>query len=173
MSDWFVAMAGAGSLGARVVDELTDCGLTCYRPRYRLLEVRRGRKIWREGYLLGCYILVQLRMRLSAAGDIVYDWAEQFHRVSGTRGVRGVLATAMGPMVVREREIVRMRGEEHRGYVPAPRKFRSNQRVEITRGAFVDYRATYKFSDDKFDYVSIEGLAARVVRMPMGSIEVV
>ena len=110
-------------------------------------------------------------MKLDSARRVVHDWAEQFHQVNCAGGIRGVLVAAGAPLVVRAAEIDRLRSDERGGYVPAPKKLRGGQRVKITRGAFAYCSASYKFSCDKFDYVSVDGLAARVVRLPRGLIE--
>lgn len=174
-SQWFVALATGGHSGLHVSDELSYLGIACYRPRFRVPEISRGRKIWREGFLLGRYVLVEMKMKLTAVGTIVHDWAEQFHLVAGARGIRGVLCFASGaemsPLVVLSSEVSRLRSEERGGYVPVPEKMRGGQRIRIKRGAFAYRAATYKFSCDKFDYVTIDGLAARVVRLPRGLIE--
>ena len=168
MADWFVALAGAR--GSLAVDELTSRGHNCYRPIYRERHVSRGRKSWREFFLLGEYVLVELRMKLSAASEVVRDWSHQFQDVSCTRGIRAVLAPAGLPSLVREHEVASLRASERRGYVPAPERLKKNQPVFIQRGAFVDSRALYQFSCDRYDYVTIEGLCARVVQIPRGSI---
>jgi transcription antitermination factor NusG len=173
MADWFVALAAGGRPGALVADGLAHLGIACYRPRYRVRDVSRGRKIWREQFLFGQYVLVEMRMKIDALGKIVCDWANQFHEVVGIIGIRGVLGVGESPLVVRGAEVDRLRSTEHHGYVQAPKKFGRDQRVKIRGGAFAFCSAVYKFSCENFDYVSIDGLAARVVRLPLGSIEAV
>ena len=44
------------------------------------------------------------------------------------------------------------------------------QRVTIERGVMADVVARYQFSCDKFDYVTVDGLVARVVKIPLGGL---
>ena len=170
MPDWFVALADR-SWTLRSEDPLALIGCRSYRPRYRERVVVRGAKSWRDQFLLGQYVLVELRMKVSSLGQVVRDWADQFHAVLNTSGVSGVLNADGAPLIAREVEIERLRASEHRGYVPPPQRgFRRGQRVTIERGAMADVRASYQFSCDKFDYVTVDGLIARVVKIPLGSL---
>ena len=117
------------------------------------------------------YFLIELRMRLTVLGEIVRDWAHQFHEIIATRGVRGILVADSGPIVVRERCVTQLRQKETRGYQPAPSRseFLRGQRVFISKGSFIDTFAEYQFSCEKFDYVELGGFA-RIIRLPRGII---
>lgn len=165
---WFVALEDYHLPGA-AVGSLLDAGYVCYRPRSRERVIRRGRKTWREGFLLGRYILVNLLMRLTETGERVADWAHQFHGAVAARGVAGVLATSEGaPFLVQDREVFDLRASERRGFVhvDATPKFSPGQQVRIVGGPMEDERGSYKFSSDKFDYIDIRGIC--VAQVPLG-----
>jgi transcription antitermination factor NusG len=165
VADWFVAVADRAH-DAKVGQALLLCGQNWYRPKYRETVIRRGLKTWRDRFFLGHYVLIEL----------LADWANQFHQVLGTPGIRSVLAAEnikslqSEPLLVREREVQDLRSRERRGYVQAPERFKRHDRIFVQRGPFVDQHGAYEFSDDRFDYVTIEGLLARIVKIPRGSI---
>lgn len=165
--DWFVAQAERETSSAS--DELAYRGHCCYQPKFRERCIVRGKKTWRERFFLGSYILIEIQLKISAIGTLVWDWAEQFHDISSARGVRRVLAVDGMPLLAREHEVLHLRGhEDHRGFVPAPGQLVAGERVFINSGAFADKFATYKSSSAKFDYVEIEGLAVGLVALPRG-----
>lgn len=168
MNDWCVALVENGA-HARAHSALTDLGYRLYLPKYRQLVVRRGRKIFLEGYLFGRYAFVQLQLKLSALGQVVLDWANQFHQIVVVRGVAGVLAVDGAPLLVRAIEVDALRASERRGFVPlpGPHEFKRDEQVRVTRGHMTDRVGDYKFSCDKFDYVEISSF---VVKIPRGSI---
>lgn len=168
MTDWLVAVVDRP---ARTVVGLIERGFCCYYPKFRVKQVVRGQKTWRESFFLGRYVLIQLQMKLVDLVGVVSDWARQFHKIVKTPGVHGILSADGQPLLARSREVDRLRALEQSGYLPAPRfaTIIPGQRVFIKKGALVDMTASFKFTNGSFDYVDLDGLLGRTTTVKLVS----
>ena len=119
---------------------------------------------WIDRLLLGRYMLIELIQGL---------WSEQFAAVTHARGISGILVADCRPLLARGEEVRQLRMQENaRGYVPTPPKpnrFAKQQRVLITRGAFVDQIARYVAERGHEDHVELDVLGkATSIFLPLG-----
>jgi len=144
MADWIVAVAERVQ---PAIENLSEAGYAVYAPRYR---ERRGRR-WRDRWLLGRYLLVE------RAGA----WGRQYHFVVRLRGVRSVLRCDEGPLLVRESEVMGLKGRENRrGYVSVvkPPRFVAGVPVRITAGLFAGKVGRYVGEDGAKDRIEVDML---------------
>lgn len=140
MADWLVAVAEY-QREERVGEKLSTAGLNSYQPIFRERRFLRGRRIWRDRYLLGRYVLVE------AAGAALCELASI---VKGVRYVCGILSADERPLVARGVEVDRLRSSEVRGRVPIElTQPRRGAPGKIFSGMFAGHVAQFDKRDDE------------------------